>query len=79
MSVRPLTELGKHMALTGLAERRARFKDVILPDNASLPAGSPMYYRCIGCGASIVMHEGWITKPDTCVECAALVKLGWME
>lgn len=74
-----LTEQGRPAALKGLAARRETFRDVKLPDNASLYAGSPMYYRCIGCGATIVMHEGWITKPDCCPECDALVKLGWME
>ena len=74
-----LTEQGKQAALDDLAYRRALHRDEKLPDNASLPAGSPMFYRCLGCGHPIVMHEGWITKPDFCEECAALVKLGWME
>lgn len=74
-----LTEKGKAAALAGLAERRILNADRKLPDNASLPAGSPMYYRCIGCGADIVVHEGWLTKPDTCRQCDALVRLGWME
>lgn len=74
-----MTERGKAAALQALADRRALYKDQKLPDNASLPAGSPMYYRCIGCGAPIVMHEGWTRKPDTCPECTALGALGWME
>lgn len=75
----PLTEQGKAPALEALSQRRARFKDAKLPDNASLPAGSPMFFRCIGCGSPIVVSEGYISKPDTCEECAALVKLGWLE
>lgn len=75
----PATRHGKTFALAKLAERRAIYKDAKPFDNASLPAGAPMFYRCIGCGAQIVMHEGWISKPDTCVECEALVRLGWME
>lgn len=74
-----LTEQGKAVALAGLAARRARYKDAVPPDNASLPAGAPMFYRCIACGAPIVMPEGWIFKPDCCGECEALVRLGWME
>jgi hypothetical protein len=75
----PATKRGKTAALAALAERRERFKDDKPVDNASLPAGSPMFYQCIGCGAPIVMHEGWITKPDCCVECEALRRLGWLE
>lgn len=74
-----LTQQGKAAALAGLADRRARHRNEKPVDNASLPAGSPMFYQCIGCGAPIVMHEGWITKPDCCVECEALRRLGWLE
>lgn len=78
MSAR-LTAQGKAVALAGLAERRAKYRDFKLPSNASLYAGSPMYFRCIGCGAPICVPENYLTKPDTCPECDALVKLGWME
>lgn len=74
-----LTERGKAAALAGLDARRAHYRDVVYPRNESLPAGSPMTYRCIGCGGPIVMHETWIDKPDCCPECTALVALGWME
>lgn len=75
----PLTTQGRAAALAALADRRAKYRGLKLPRNESLPAGSPMYYRCIGCGAPIVMHETWITKPDCCDECAAMARLGWLE
>jgi hypothetical protein len=71
------TELGKAHALAALAERRANRP--VLPRNESLPAGSPMFFACIGCGGEIVVAEDWRTKPDLCRECAALAALGWME
>lgn len=73
------TEHGKAAALAALAFRRAECRDIQLPDNVSLPAGSPMFFRCIGCGCAIVVPEGYVSKPDACAECTALVKLGWME
>lgn len=75
----PATRRGKEFALAKLADRRATHANKKPFDNASLPAGSPMYYACIGCGATIEVGEGWLTKPDCCFECEALVKLGWME
>jgi hypothetical protein len=77
----PLTAQGKSAALRGLRERRELYSS---PDykpvrNESLPAGSPMYFSCISCGAPIVMPEDWLTKPDCCGECSALLKLGWLE
>jgi len=74
-----LTERGRTAALEGLAERRAVNRDRPRIDNASLPAGAPMVYYCIGCGADIVVPEDWLTKPDCCPQCAAMVKLGWLE
>lgn len=73
------TERGRVAALAALAERRATYASHVIPRNEDLPAGSPMYFRCIGCGAPIVVPEGYLTKPDTCIECGALVALGWME
>jgi hypothetical protein len=73
------TSLNKLESLEALAHRRIINKSRPHVDNAALPAGSPMYYRCLGCGDDIVVSEGWITKPDMCDECHRLVKLGWME
>jgi hypothetical protein len=42
-------QLGRDRALLPLARRQATAQPV---DNASLPAGSPMYYYCDSCGCS---------------------------
>ena len=73
------TEQGRAAALAALRARREVNRDKSRIDNASLPAGSPMTYYCIGCGADIVMPEGWLHKPSLCRECEALHELGWME
>lgn len=73
------TENGKAFALDALMRRRATHRARPTLDNARLPAGAPMFYRCIGCGADIVVPEAWLTKPDCCRECEALIALGWME
>jgi len=74
-----LTEQGRAVALEGLQRRRAANRDKQRIDNASLPAGSPMVYYCLGCGHDIWVSEGWLHKPSLCEECSALVELGWME
>jgi hypothetical protein len=73
------TEQGRTAALEALRARRAANKDKPWVDNSRLPAGSPMYFRCIGCGADIVVPENWLYKPSSCPECQALAELGWME
>jgi hypothetical protein len=56
---------------TELEERRARAPEQI--DNASLPAGAPMYYYCRSCGhQTAVLPEDWYRTPppkfcDWCV------------
>jgi len=72
------TEHGKEYAHQELERRRRRFAKQTLPRNEDMPAGSPMVFRCIGCGAPIWVNEGYITKPDMCPECEALHNLGWM-
>lgn len=47
-------------------------------DNSSLPAGAPMFFSCISCGHHIIVPETWITKPDLCIKCEELQKLGWL-
>jgi len=74
-----LTEQGRGVALDGLRRRRSEYRNYQSPKNESLPAGSPMFYRCLGCGMPIVMPELWVSKPDLCDECTALSKLGWLE
>jgi len=74
-----MTQYGRDVALEALRTRRARWNDVVLIDNSTLPAGSPMYFACIACGMTITVAEGYIDKPDLCVECEAMHKLGWLE
>lgn len=69
----------KQHALNALYARRAANTGRKHIDNGSLPAGSPMYFYCIGCGDVLVVPESYITKPDCCYECEAMRKLGWLE
>lgn len=72
------TQKGKEYALEQLRERRAINYNI--PDNSSLPAGSPMYFACRACGAPITVSEGYIPpRPTLCLECDALVSLGWLD
>jgi hypothetical protein len=74
-----LTQLGKEAALAGLADRRRQYQGAKVADNETLPAGSPMYFQCTGCGAPIVVPEDYLTKPSLCSECQALRDLGWLK
>lgn len=73
------TEEGKEAALKALEERRQNKPRRI--DNASLHAGSPMYFYCYTCGyTSDVLPEGFRGTPShICNECAALKTAGWLE
>lgn len=73
------TENGKKFALEQLEIRRKENSKVPIVDNSSLPAGSPMFFRCLTCGATIAVPEMWLSKPDLCEECSALETLGWLE
>lgn len=75
----PITEQGREAALAALKERRENVPVKI--DNASLIAGSPMYFYCISCGhQSDVLPESYLGVPNKlCGECAALKELGWLE
>jgi len=44
-------------------------------DNAAMPAGSPMYFRCPSCGCDIILQEGFLTKPRLCYDCLDLEAL----
>lgn len=74
-----MTQQGKDAALKALAERRANRPVRI--DNASLVAGSPMYFYCISCGhLADVKPEEYTTRPARlCDECQALKECGWLE
>ena len=61
MAVKQLAaQQGKEAALQALATRRQENAAKEKIDNASLPAGSSMYYYCISCGGlADVKNEGW--------------------
>lgn len=75
----PATTQGREAAIAKLKERRENRPKQI--DNASLPAGAPMYFYCISCGhTSDVLPEGYMSRPShLCAECRALKELGWLE
>lgn len=67
---------------TALAGRRARMMTEGQIDNASLYAGSPMYYYCKYCGVQTdVLPEGWWAKRPShiCADCQTLIDLGWHD
>lgn len=47
-------------------------------NNASLPAGSPMYFYCNACSAHVAtLPENYVTPPPRhCAACKELVRLG---
>ena len=72
----------KEERLEALRQRRAHPPKQI--DNASLYAGSPMYYYCTSCGhVADKLPENWdpqFTRPkQLCDECQNLKDLGWLE
>jgi len=71
--------MSREERLQRLRERRANPPKQI--DNASLPAGAPMYYYCISCGhLADKKPEVWILPPKRlCDECQELKDLGWLE
>ncbi|HSX39232.1 MAG TPA: hypothetical protein VLI92_01440 [Candidatus Saccharimonadales bacterium] len=69
----------KEERLKELEERKANRPDPI--DNASLYAGSPMYYYCTSCGhLSDKLPEDWHLElpAKLCPECKSLKDLGWL-
>jgi len=73
-----LTQIGKEAALEGLRQRRELFMSKPPVDNSASPAGSPMVFQCRTCNAPIIVGEDYETKPTHCMECQALIDLGWM-
>lgn len=76
-----MTAFDAKTARAQLANRRARHKNQKRIDNGALPAGSPMYYYCRGCGAPF---EPWPEAhldpaPRYCVPCWALAQHGLLE
>jgi hypothetical protein len=79
MKTTPLaTTRGRQFALAALADRRAG-KPLPPNHNAEFPAGAPMQFNCDTCLAVITVPEDWTERPHHCEECAALIRLGWME
>ena len=71
-----LTE--KQEALAALKERKDNPPKEI--DNASLYAGSPMFFYCKICDGTIVLPESYTCEvPRLCVECDFLKEMGWLE
>lgn len=70
----------KEEALKALEERRNNPPKEI--DNASLYAGSPMYYYCESCDhlADVLSESDFSTKPKKlCRFCTTLKDRGWLE
>lgn len=68
----------KEEALIALAERKSNPPEQI--DNASLYAGSPMFFYCKICEGTIVLPESFTCAvPKLCVECDFLKEMGWLE
>ena len=45
-------------------------------DNAALPAGSPLFFRCEACFCDIIVQEGYLTAQQLCYDCRDLRDLG---
>lgn len=73
------TQQGKVHALEALRLRREANKGRKHVDNASLPAGSPMYFYCDTCGDEMAVPESYTTRSRLCTECTALKSLNWLE
>lgn len=67
-----LTPTRRKKLIAERAERRRRNKTILRKQNDKLPAGSPMYFYCPGCGAELVEPEGYIRREKLCVDCQEL-------
>jgi hypothetical protein len=70
--------MSKEQALKALEKRKAHPPKRV--DNASLYAGSPMYYYCRSCGAlADVLGEEHISPPrHLCDDCEEMKDKGWL-
>jgi len=73
------TTEGREVAVAALNARRVANKDRVRTNDGLLPAGSPMHFDCLTCGAEISVPEDYINRPKLCRECGALKELGWLE
>ena len=71
--------MDRESATQALKDRRANQPKRI--DNASLYAGSPMYFYCVSCGhLADTKPEDYRTPPKKlCTECQTLKDCGWLE
>lgn len=70
----------KEAALKALKERQNNPPKEI--DNASLYAGSPMYYYCESCGhlADVLPESDFSSRPkELCKDCQTMKYSGWLE
>ena len=72
---------GKAGALVALKERKQRAKKEGRVNNASLPAGSAMYYYCYTCGleSDVRGEDDFSTVCHTCPACRNMKDMGWVE
>ena len=78
----PATLGGKEYALVALKKRREENAKQEKIDNASLIAGSPLYFYCKACGGlADKLPENYLlsTPKKLCNECQALKDCGWLE
>jgi hypothetical protein len=70
---------GRAAAEGALSLRRANKPEQV--DNASLYAGSPMYFYCISCGAQCdCLPENYLGTPKKlCCDCQDMKDMGWLE
>ena len=68
----------KEDALAALATRKRLSAQATKIDNASLPAGAPMYFYCQECGdLAAVLPEGFTQRPPRfCSPCQRLFEAG---
>ena len=72
-------EFRRGLALGALARRKQQMKLIPIPDNGDLPAGMPMVFRCIECGAPIWVDEAYVDRQDHCGECLFMIDQGWLK
>ena len=66
--------------LRALLKRRKDNKAIVKKNNASLWAGSPMYYYCNSCDDEMALPEAHTcAAPRLCRECQGLVNLGLLR
>lgn len=69
----------KEKAMKALEKRQANPPERV--DNASLHAGSPMYYYCRLCGhlAATLSESHWGAPPKLCSDCQHMKDMGWLN